>query len=427
MVHLLDWLWERGKGGEGPPRLSSVDEAWLRMDRPDNRMVITAVMVTATPLTCSAVRELIGRRMLHYPRFRRALVGTGAASGDSGEPLLEAHVQPAELPAPGDEAALRTWVGALMERPLAPTRPLWELYVVERYGAGSALVWRLHHALADGVSLMRALLGAVDEPAPAGSPDLPLPRRLGLEGLRLAAGAVASVGRLVLMTRDRPSRLKGALSGHKRVAWSRPVPVETVKRIGKREGATVNDVLVAALAGALREHLVRYGRVPHTVRAVVPFDLRSGAADVALGNRFGLLFLPLPTGTADPHQRLARVKREMDAKKLTPEGIVVFALLGLVGWLSPVLSGAIIHLFARKATLVLTNVAGPRQHVSLGGARVDDFVFWVPQAGGLGLGISILSYAGQVRIGIASDADRVAAPEHLAEAFVRELEDLAGG
>jgi diacylglycerol O-acyltransferase / wax synthase len=186
-------------------------------------------------------------------------------------------------------------------------------------------------------------------------------------------------------------------------------------------------VLVAALSGALREHLGQTGPVPAQVRAVVPFDLRAGGSDEALGNRFGLLFLALPTGTADPRERLVQVKRSMDAKKLTPEGLVVFALLGLVGRLSPLLSSALIQLFASKATLVLTNVAGPRSKVSMSGAPVDDIAFWVPQAGGLGLGMSILSYGGQLRVGIAADTRCVPEPRLLAEAFVRELRALDAG
>ena len=181
------------------------------------------------------------------------------------------------------------------------------------------------------------------------------------------------------------------------------------------------------LAGALSRYLALYreGRPRRWLRAIVPYDLRAGETDEHLGNRFGLLFLPLPISPMSPLERLRKVKRRLDHLKNTPEAWVAYGLLETIGRISSRLAGGAILLFGRKGSIVLTNVAGPRQRVSICGVELDDLVFWVPQAGGIGVGFSFFSYAGSVRLGVSVDTRRVADPQVLADLFVAEFEVLA--
>jgi WS/DGAT/MGAT family acyltransferase len=189
----------------------------------------------------------------------------------------------------------------------------------------------------------------------------------------------------------------------------------------------VNDVLVAALAGALRRYLEGRSAAVEglEVNAVCPVNLRPLHEAEQLGNRFGLIWLALPIGSADPLERLRLVKERMDALKRSPEPLVVFGILSALGVAPAEVSGPLVDLFGAKGTAVLTNVAGPRQAIYIAGGRIEDIMFWVPQSGRLGLGLSILSYDGRVRVGVASDRGLVPDPEAIADAFEAEFAALA--
>jgi WS/DGAT/MGAT family acyltransferase len=212
----------------------------------------------------------------------------------------------------------------------------------------------------------------------------------------------------------------------KRAAWSEPIPLDRVRALGRATGGTINDVLLSAVAGALRRYLAGRGdRVDGAeLRAVVPVNLRAAHDTASLGNKFGLVFLPLPVGEADPLARLAATKRNMDAIKRSPEAIVVFGLLRAFGKTTAAVLVTAVKLLARRASAVMTNVPGPRARIRFAGATVDGVMFWVPQSGRLGLGVSVLSYAGQVRIGIASDVRLVPDPGALVAEFHAALDDL---
>jgi diacylglycerol O-acyltransferase / wax synthase len=242
---------------------------------------------------------------------------------------------------------------------------------------------------------------------------------------RVAEGAYR-LGRLVLLPPDPPTPFKGPLGRRKRAAWSKPVPLEDFKAIGKAYGATVNDVLVAAATGALRRYLESHGESSKglSIRASVPVNLRPVQDAHRLGNSFGLVFLTLPVGIVDPVGRLRAIKKEMDELKRSPEALVAFGVLNVMG-LAPVEVERLgLRFFGSKATAVLTNVPGPREALYLAGRKLDRVMFWVPQSGRLGLGISILSYAGGVMLGVATDEGLVADPEKIVDAFEKEFRSL---
>ncbi len=453
--------------------MAPVDRAWLRMDEPANLMVINGLMFFAAPLELSRLRAMLGPRLGGVARFRQRAVRRSRTRWDWEEVAtfdVADFVVERRLPPACGEAELRAFVAAEMAQPLPLDRPLWRVYLLDGYGGGSALLWRLHHCMGDGIALMVLMLAITDLDADAdrrqgngtwGS-DNPLAALFGKEplspqdavshleqllpeGARLLArpaevlaasnrwlrraAALPAFARLAGRRAD-PRTLKGTLGGEKRVAWSRAVPLERVRAAKEAVGGTVNDVLLAIIAGGLRRYLVhRGGAVGRSFRAVVPVSLRPLSRMSDLGNCFGLVFLPLPIGIGEPRARLRDLQRRMRALKRSVEPVVVLTLLGLLGRVPKALQDLVIRIFGTKGTAVLTSVPGPVRPLYVAGQRITGLVFWVPQSGRLGLGISIMTYDGQVRLGVASDANVVADPEGIVAGFEEELqflEELAG-
>jgi WS/DGAT/MGAT family acyltransferase len=443
-------------------RLSNVDTAWLRMEDPTNLMMVTGLLVFDQPIDFARLRQTIEQRLLVFDRFRQKVVYRGGAAYWQDDPhfTIGAHLHRIALPAPHDQAALQELVSTLMSTPLDLTKSPWQFHLIEEYGAGCVLLTRLHHCIADGIALMRVLLSltddAADPPAPAAEPTrngrapqpgpiaavttavrtaeklldqgietLLEPSRLS-EAALLGASSAVALSRLVLMSSDPRTAFKGPLGVGKRAAWSAPIALEEIKAIGRAVGATVNDVLLAAVTGALRRYLQGRGEQVDGVdiRATVPVNLRSPDEPLSLGNRFGLIFLALPVGAEDPLDRLFDLKQRMEALKGSPEALVAFGVLGAIGMLTSQLQDVAVTIFGAKATAVMTNVPGPRQTIYLAGAPVRELMFWVPQSGRMGLGVSIISYAGQVRLGLATDARLVPDPEAIVQDFHAEFELL---
>ena len=448
-------------------RMSNADAAWLHMDRSTNLMVVNALMWFDGPLDFERAREVVLERLVsRFPRFRQRIVepplGLGTPSWRE-DPVfdLDLHVHRLALRAPRDDAALRELVADLMVMPLDRTKPLWHMYVIEGYGPGTAVLTRMHHCIADGIALTRVLLSLTDEqqdaglaPAsePAGRPgpagalvaqartgahvaeaalhegfELAVHPRSELPGLagRLAADAQA-LGKLLLTGADAPSVLRGELGVARRVAWTARIPLDDVKAIGHATGTTVNDVLLAAVSGALHRYLAGRGDELDELRAMVPFNLRPLDQPLPreLGNRFGLVYLALPVGPVTPAERLAEVHRRMDGIKHSPEAMVAYGILGLMGTTPVPVERRLLDLFSPKATAVMTNVPGPRRPIWFAGSKVAGILGWVPASGSIGLGVSIFSYDGGVRIGLSVDAALVPDPDTIITALGEELDAL---
>lgn len=412
-------------------RLSLADHAWLRMDGPTNPMVITALVTFAERLSMRDLEAFAEHHLLPNVRFRQRLVpGTGlrAARWEWDRDFdVAGHLHHVAVPSPGDDAALARLIGDLMSAPLDPARPRWHVHLVDAYGEGSALVFRLHHAIADGVALVKLPHAVAGMTAPTTSVA---PAHDGGGGHRLAnvLPFAESIGRLLLMRPDPPTVLKGDLGKDKRAAWSGAIPLPAIKAIARHHEATVNDVFAALVAGGLRRYVARRDTVRDDleVRAVVPVNLRSDVDGAALGNRFGLAFLGLPLGIGSPVARLHEIVRRTRALKAGPEAAATFAVLEGMALATPGVDDLVVDVFQAKATLVLSSVKGPTSPVSIAGRRVRSMAFFGPQAGGLALGVSLLSYAGEARVGIASDARVIANPADISSDIETELLALRG-
>lgn len=456
-----------------PEPFSSVDAAWLHMDKPANMALIVGVMMFDAPLNVKRLRATLEHRLLpHFPRFKQRVheprLGLGLPQWEAARDFdLDEHLQRIELPEPGDEAALQALAGEIMSRPLDRARPLWQMYVVEQYGAGSALISCIHHCVADGLALVQVLLSLTDADPKAPWPKAPAPaarrksrpwltrllaqtvrtvdqtraaaENLAHEGMdvlthpfqtaeRLAMGASfgLALGKLTLLSPDRKTVLKGQCGVPKRAAWSAPLPLDEVKAVAHACNGTVNDVLLAAAVGGLRRYLeAREQSVEGlNLRALVPVNLRPPESLDELGNKFGLVLLSLPVGVRDPLRRIRTLKARMDAIKDTPEAFVAFNILGAMGLTPAQIEELIVKFFASKASAVMTNVPGPREVLYFAGRPIRGIMFWVPQPGNLALGVSLLSYAGEVRVGVATDAGLLPDPHAILAGVTAEFEAM---
>ncbi len=461
--------------------IAPVDRAWLRMDEPENLMQVTGVLVLDGTLSVERARQLLAERLSGVPRFSQRVERDEREFYwvDSGTLEFESQVVEEKLAAPGGARELAAAVGRWMSAPLPRIRPLWEIRLLQGFeGSKTVLLCRLHHAIGDGVALMVVLLALTDPPAsesavakdqgsepqqvgmpeiPSGNPFLALLRERSQELLEVASrqaerwmpetyrlmmapveaysrlsrgvrelAATGALSRLAFRSADPPSPFKGALGVDKRVAWTASISLEEIRSAARAREVSLNELLNSAMVGAMRRYLGRRGQVPDgfAVRCAMPVNLRPLDEMSALGNRFGLIFLQLPLGISDPMRRLERLREQARALRSSAEPLVVMGLLSLAGKLPEVGQQLLVRLFGAKATAVFTNVPGPRAPLYFGHRKIQDIFFWVPQAGRLGLGVSIFSYAGAVRMGVVTDAGLVPDPERLIESFHSELEAL---
>lgn len=427
-------------------RVSLVDTAWLHMDAPTNLMMVGSLSVFDAPLDHDLLMTTLEQRLLVHPRFRehiqQSLVGPPSWALD---PLFDlgAHVHRISLPAPGGDAELRVFIGDQMSSPLDMSRPLWDAHIIENYRGGSVLLTRIHHSIGDGTALVRVLLG-LTEPTAAASLEPPHRARaakhpgghFGLEHLdpRHAVHDVAQLGahlytlaRLTTLWPDPGTSLRGDLVRSKRVAWTAPFPLDALRPLRAESGYTLNDILVAAVSGALRTHLRKGGGpVPPSIRAMVPVDMRPAADDGGeLGNQFGLVFLDMPVGLARQRDRLEAVHAAMDTARHSAQPAVAFEILGALGAVPRALQRQALRFFGTKGTAVVTNVRGPAEHLYMAGRRLSNLVFFVPQTAMLGIGVSIMTYAGNIQVGVIADAGLVPAPGEIALDVTRELRRFA--
>ena len=457
--------------------MSKVDTAWLRMESPTNLMMITGVMIFHDRLDIKKLRRVLAERWLAYPRFNQRAVDTANAAYWETVPNLDMdwHVRLAALPGKADKLALEKWVSELASTGLDQSRPLWQFHLVDNYDLGegrigSVLLSRIHHCYADGMALVQVLLSLTDA-APNEKKRVELTKawlksdkggvvdRL-LQPTRAGLAKIVSIGEKALgkgvamiqdptlaammakeggeiarelaialsLSDDPPTAFKdGPLGSSKRCAWAEPLPLEEVKTLSKALGCTVNDLLLACAAGALRGYLRDVGDKVDgvTIRATVPVNLRPLEHAKKLGNHFGLVFLDLPIGEGNPVRRVERVAASMRDLKRSKQAALTFGLLSAVGMAPQAIQRVALELFSRKATAVATNVPGPQMPLYLAGGEVRELMFWVPQNGSVGMGLSIISYNGRVYFGLIVDGKRVADPEPIVQRFAQEFEKLA--
>ncbi len=465
-------------------RMSKVDTAWLRMDSASNLMMIVGVWVVKPQLRYADLRQRIEDRLLKYPRFVQCVVEDSAGATWIADPAfdLDNHLvieTLARKPKGREQEALQNRLAELTMQPLDRQHPLWQFHLVENYKGGSAMMVRIHHCIADGIALISVTQSLVDGGLPPPESPHSGPHREGLEGAeewiadallkpftnmtvkalgaagegavrslgllmepqkgvekgmhgsidlaKLAYHAMADLAALALMEDDSPTRLKGTPGRTKRVAWCAPIPLQEVKAVGKALNCSINDVLLSCVAGAIGEYLAALGDATQgkEVRAMVPVNLRAMDKAYQLGNQFGLAPVVLPIGLDNPIERVYEVRRRMRGLKGSMQPLLAFGLLAVAGVLSKPMQDTMLGLFSKKTTAVMTNVPGPREKMTICGSTVEETLFWVPQSGTVGLGVSILSYGGGVQFGVVSDSTLCPDPQKIIDQFEPEFAKLS--
>ena len=463
--------------------LTNADNFWLCMDEPSNLMVITAFMEFDEPIEFNRLYATIEHRLAVFERFRKRIIRPTTKIGmprweTDKNYDLRSHLHRVALPSPGDKRDLQEMIGNLMVMDFDHSKPLWQVHLIENYGKGCVIFFRIHHCIADGIALIHVLLSTTDT-----DPDAPWPKSTDTDEKQRAKKRAASLpslntmldsvrgavktsqklsstmikevekyasnpkklaklmktttglptefstvlARHTVMKSDPNTAFKGKLGVRKHVAWTEPMSLDKIKKVGKAiSTATLNDVLIATVTGAMRRYLKTRNTPVNELdlRVTVPVNIRKPGTEFELGNKFSLVFLALPVYLEDPVLRLKEVKRRMDKLKKSPDPYINFGLLSAIGYLPPSLAQKAAQLFGNKASGVMTNVPGPRQPLYFSGRKISNLMFWVPRSGAIGLGISILSYDGKVTVGIASDAGLMPDPEVLLEGFEDEFNHL---
>jgi len=453
-------------------RLTGLDSSFLHLERDSAHMHVAGCSVFKGE--APAYDELIGAiesRLHLVPRYRQRLA---FVPFDQGRPVwvddphlnVRYHVRHTALPRPGGDAELKRLAGRVFSQALDRSRPLWELWLVEGLAGGRfAVLSKTHHALVDGVSgvdIATVLFDASPEPLPVASPEhewvarpLPSSAQLLADALLERTTVPAEVGRgmraMLRGPRTVATRLARSLGSvgalawtgfqaapaspfnvrigpHRRFTWVR-ADLDQFKAIKDSLGGTVNDVVLAVVAGALGSYMRVHSNATDRVglRAMVPVSIRADIERGALGNRVAAMWATLPLGVTDPVQRLHAISEEMREVKQSGQAVGAEILTHLSGFAPPTIMAQAARLQARQRlfNLVVTNVPGPQFPLYLLGRELEAIYPMVPLAENTALGIAILSYNGQLNFGLVSDYDALADVELLADELRASIDELA--
>ena len=459
--------------------LTGVDIAWLRMDSPTNLMIINAMIITED-MEFKDFRNTIVNRFLRFPRF---LTRPAQVSGEyvwEKDPYFDIsnHVKRVALPGLADKRALQGYLADQVSVPFDDSKPLWQVLFVDNYVDGKAIILRVHHCYADGLALISVFNSITDGSAnvapftvaqAASNEESPaeqnyewpkyqrlidsateraeryakLAKKLSGEGVSIlrdqdamrgivgdGVRAAAELAQLATMPADPKRTFKGKLGVRKTCAWSEPVSFDKFHGIAKVVGCKINDLLLSCVAGAFREELIRAGEeldgrrvhvtLPVNIRPLEKTDVSENPDD--LGNQFGTVFAGLPVDIENPLERVYKIKHDMIALKQSLQPALSYGILYAAGMLPKSMQKALTESFGNKTSAVLSNVPGPRESRYIAGSRIKEQMFWVPQTGDLGIGLSIISYGGQIQFGIVGDARILPNPERIVAQFVSQIE-----
>ncbi len=444
------------------------------MDKPTNPMMITVALQFNGQINYNHFIVILSDLFTRYRRFRQRIVRPPGVFQrpyweDDPDLHIENHLERVDLPLPADEAAVEVLVNKKMNTPLDFTHPLWIATLVDNHPDGSIIIVRVHHCIADGISLMQVLLQmtrtslipAADQalmaaPNPgeilADGEPVVMPTMLQTienEGVTVASSEakpdnpgsksvrrtvyrkpriidlLAAIVRIVARPADPPTILKGPLGNVKKAVWSEDFNVHEIKKIANTKQATINDVLMAVASGAIRRYMdLHKDNRNRKIRAFILVNMRARSYDDELGNKFGLVFLGLPLDCDEPLDRLEAIKYGMDSLKASAEYAATYLILNILGQLPEWLEDLAIRILDTKGTVVATNVPGSRKQLYLADAPIESIVAWVPQSGRIGVGLSFISYNNKLVVGLNADARLIPDPEVFLQLFYDEYKSL---
>jgi WS/DGAT/MGAT family acyltransferase len=454
-----------------PDRLTGLDSSFLHIEDDAAHMHVAACSVFEGPAPdYDELLRMVESRLHLVPRYRQRLAFVPLGQGrpvwvDDPYFNLAYHVRHTALPRPGEDAQLMRLTGRVFSQALDRSKPLWEMWIVEGLSDGRfALLSKTHHALVDGVSgvdILNVMFDASPDPMPVAPPDQewtprPVPSsaqlladalleratvpgemargvRAALRGPRAVAGRVGTglvgLGALAWagLQPAPTSRFNCSIGPHRRFTWVHG-DLAQFKMVKNVLGGTVNDVVLAAVAGALGSYMRLHGEETEGVelRAMVPVSVRADVERGALGNRVAAMWASLPVGILDPVQRLHRVSEVMQEVKESGQAIGAQVLTELTGFAPTTIVQQAARLQARQRlfNLVVTNVPGPQIPLYVLGRELKAIYPMVPLAQNTALGIAIMSYNGQLNFGLSADYDGLGDIEDLAGLLRSSIEEL---
>lgn len=443
-------------------KLNNVDHAWLRMESPSNLMMITVMFRFNGQVKYDRLVTILEATIKRYRRFHQRIVRPAGLLRrpyweDDLADRVEDHIEVLDLEPPVTDALINDLVNREMNSPLDFSHPLWSLTLVNNHPTGSIIVMRVHHCIADGISLMQVFLRVTQsspdgpvavingegvlrnqEPAivatlvQASEPGNGMPALDGASSgrgaVQLAPGVkdmIGAVARIIFRPADPPTILKRTLSGVKKAVWSESYNVPEIKKIAQSKGATINDTVMSVVTGAISRYIDWQGdtRKPN-IRSFILVNLRGRTFDEDLGNKFGLVFLDMPLDRDQPIHRLEGIKSGMDNLKASAEYAASYFILHILGIVPKWIEDLAIKILDTKGSVVATNVPGSRQPLYLAGAPITSIIAFVPQSGRIGVGLSFVSYNDQLVVGLNTDTGLIPDPEVFLQFFADEYQSL---
>lgn len=417
------------------------DDAVWQQDRATNRHIIHALMVIEGPPDIHKLRKIICERLVYgndekgeriCPRLTQVIqrhLGYYVWKEDE-DFSVEKQVLNWKGEYPKHLEDLEVAISEICSTPLPEALSPWQFLVVPILEEDCfGLLLRVHHSVADGVALTRVFVKNLYDVPPQGAE----PKKFSTQQRVYMWCKAILVGPLMVLTKffsksDHSSIHGQELCGKKVVAWSKNVDLSLVKQVKNVAGTTVNDVMVSCLAGALHDYLKCQDNCDvaklEDMWASVPVDIRASTNSVKLKNKFALVFLRLPIVAKNAVDRLLATKQRMDIIKASAEPLVTATTVQILMMLPECISWPLIDFFSRKVSCVLSNVPGPQQTLYLGGQKIAQGIFWVPQRANIGVGLSIFSYGGGIRVGVYCDECVIPKPKEVVEGFEKNFWQL---
>ena len=448
-------------------RMSALDASFLEIESAVTHMHIGSVSIFEGPAPRrEELRAAVLDKLPLVPRYRQLVRFVPFGAGrpvwvDDPHFNIDYHVRRTALPEPGGERELRDLVGRVMSQQLDRHKPLWEMWVAEGLGEGRwALISKVHHCMVDGIAGTDLLTVMFEDspqappstsapeqwlprPAPGGAELFARAMALGVVSLYevtrplLAPGHVLRRGqdmvlgllrmRGILLPPTRSS-LNGPVGPHRRWSWAR-AQLSEVAEVRRALGGTVNDVVLACIAGGFRELLISRGdSVDQAVRTLVPVSVRSPGERGEYNNRVSAIFAELPVAIDDPARRLGSIRAQMADLKESREAVAGEVLTSLAGFAPPLLLALGERLGARvpqhNINTVTTNVPGPQYPLFATGRRMLETFPYVPLGGHVRVGVAIFSYNGSLTFGVTGDYDSAPDLDVLCRGIEQALAEL---
>ncbi len=444
--------------------LRHIDHMMWDVNTPNSLVTITGMMIFEKKVSLQKLLKVTEERLLQYERFKKkVIIRNNKPIWHLDEAFcLSSHIHHIALPEPGNYKMLQEVISDLISEPLDYSKPLWQAHLIDNYNGGSVIVWRIHHAIADGIALIKVVFSLtaasratslvsaikhVENEAEAAKISLKQevnnlmqsgkdlyhqaqqlihePKYI-KDALKESWSISKELGRLFFGTSVTGIMYKGELGYRKNASWSEALPLQEIKQIGKQFHATVNDMLLVLITGALRRHLTKHKQpLDQCIRIVVPVNARKKGEPIKVHNKIGMLSIELPVHLKKMEDRIIYIVGKTKALKHSIEPVLIYNLLHIVADVIPQsIEQKFSNFLGTKIAGVVTNVPGPKEAIYLAGYKVKDIMFWVPQTNPLGIGISIISYNNRVCLGVVTDENLVKNPDEIIKGYYKEFETM---